>query len=320
MARCFLPVKKDKRVKTWIETNDISTTTNYTTTGTVTGGHLKDTSLTPTRVPIVGTGGQLADDSDLTFSGSRLTATDLTSTNAPIVSSLSAGRVVFAGASKELVDDSDLTFSGDKLSTTKILSTQVQTPEIKTDLTTPTDLTITTGSAKTLVIATPVYDDIIIQALNLRPSGTTPPTFEVFQDSIYGVSFKNAQTDIVYGSFEIPHTYKEGTALEVHLHWSPSSTNTGDCVFNMAYSIAENGGTFGTEAQLTFTQAGSGTINKHQYVSANVNITGAITIGTIVCFALSRPTGDAFSGNAFLHSIGVHYQIDTMGSRSISAK
>jgi hypothetical protein len=27
--------------------------------------------------------------------------------------------------------------------------------------------------------------------------------------------------------FEIPHTYREGSDLEVHLHWAPSSTNTG---------------------------------------------------------------------------------------------
>ena len=78
------------------------------------------TRLTSGRVPVATTNGRLTDDADLTFSGSRLTATDLTVTNAPIVSSLTAGRVVFAGASKELVDDADLTFSGDTLTTTKL--------------------------------------------------------------------------------------------------------------------------------------------------------------------------------------------------------
>jgi len=197
----------------------------------------------------------------------------------------------------------------------------VNTAEIKTDTSTPTDLTVTTGAVKTLVLGTTVYDDIIIQAANLRPSGTTPPTFTVFKDSIYAIQFTNAQTDIVYGSFEIPHTYKEGTDLEVHLHWSPDSTNTGNCVFNFAYTIANMNGTFGAEATKTFTQAGSGTINKHQYVSNNTNIDGsALYIGGIIVFALSRPTGDAFTGNAFLHSIGVHYEIDTMGSRQRGTK
>jgi len=181
------------------------------------------------------------------------------------------------------------------------------------------DMTLTTATEKTLVLSQPVYEDIIINASTLRVGGSAP-TFAAFQDSIYGVKFINGQTDIIYGSFEIPHSYKEGTDLEVHLHWSPDSTNTGDCVFNMAYSIAGMGGTFGDEVPLSFTQAGSGTINKHQYVSANNHITGSITIGSIVVFALSRPTGDDFTGDAFLHSIGVHYQQDTLGSRTIITK
>jgi hypothetical protein len=65
----------------------------------------------------------LSYDGDLTFSGTRLTATDLTVTNAPIISSLTATRVVFAGGSKELVDDSDLTFSGSRLTATDLTVT-----------------------------------------------------------------------------------------------------------------------------------------------------------------------------------------------------
>jgi hypothetical protein len=183
------------------------------------------------------------------------------------------------------------------------------------------DLHIASPAQKTLVLDTVVYDDIVIAAMNLRGGGT-PPDYVAFQNSIYAASFKNASTDIVYGSFELPHTYKEGTDLELHLHWSPSTVNTGNCVFNFAYSIAAMAGTFGAEVVRTFTQAGSGTINKHQYVSADAVIPGGgtMTIGTIIVFALSRPTGDAFSGDAFLHSVGCHYQVDTMGSRQMGVK
>lgn len=191
---------------------------------------------------------------------------------------------------------------------------------VKTNAVEVTDLTVECGAEKTIVLANPVYSDLIISAANLRV-GNSPPSFVAFQDSIYATSFINGNTDIVYGSFEIQHDYKEGTALEVHLHWSPSSTNTGNCVWSMKYSKAGMAGTFGAEESLTFTQAGSGTVNKHQYVSGNVLISGTgLTIGTVILFALSRPSGDAFTGDAFLHSVGVHYQIDTMGSRTISAK
>lgn len=87
------------------------------------------TRLTSGRVPFATTNGRLVDDSDMTFSGSRLTVTDLTSTNAPIVSSLTAGRVVFAGASKELVDDADMTFATDTLTVTGLV---IGTTKLKT--------------------------------------------------------------------------------------------------------------------------------------------------------------------------------------------
>jgi hypothetical protein len=200
------------------------------------------------------------------------------------------------------------------------LSERVLTKQVKTDSLAPTDLTIVTGAEKTMVLETPVYDDIIIQAINLRVGGS-PPTFDAFTTNIYGLRFINGNTDIVYGSFEIPHDYKEGTDLEIHLHWSPSSTDTGACVWNFVYSLAAMGtGAFGTEVTLTMTQAGSGVVRKHQYVSGNALILGAnIKIGHIIIFALSRPSGDAFTGDAFLHSVGCHYQLDRMGSRTINA-
>ena len=178
-----------------------------------------------------------------------------------------------------------------------------------------------TGFAKAVGDAC-AYDDIVIRAINLR-AGATPPAYNTFQDSIQGVAFENLASDIVYGSFEIPHTYNEGSDLEVHLHWSPSSTNTGRCDWVMKYTYANMNGVFGAEETLTFQQEGSGVVNKNQYVSANVFIDGtakALKIGAVFLFALSRPTGDAFTGDAFLHEVGVHYQRDTLGSRQMAIK
>lgn len=53
------------------------------TSSSPTFANLTDSALTSGRVVIAGASGILADDADLTFSGTRLTATDLTSTNLP---------------------------------------------------------------------------------------------------------------------------------------------------------------------------------------------------------------------------------------------
>jgi hypothetical protein len=185
---------------------------------------------------------------------------------------------------------------------------------------TANDLSINCGTDKTLVLGESVWDDIIVPASNLR-GGVSVPNFSVFQNGVYQLLFINTQSDEVYGSFEIPHDYKEGTDLQPHIHWSPNSTNTGNCVWDFEYTIVNANGTFGATTTTTITQAGSGTINKHQLANTAAVISGSgIKVGAICVFRLARPTGDAFTGDAFLHSVGVHYQIDTMGSRQITTK
>lgn len=159
-----------------------------------------------------------------------------------------------------------------------------------------------------------VWNDIIINPSNLK-GGASVPNFSVFIGVIYQLLFLNAQSDEVFGSFEIPHDYKEGTAIYPHIHWSPSNTNTGNCVWQFDYVKENINGTFSSVTNLTITQAGSGTALGHQLAETNIPIPGTgMKIGDIVIFRLGRATGDAFTGDAFLHSVGVHYEIDKVGS------
>lgn len=61
----------------------LSTPQSIATSSSPTFANLTDSALTSGRVVVAGTSGILADDADLTFSGTRLTATDFTSTNLP---------------------------------------------------------------------------------------------------------------------------------------------------------------------------------------------------------------------------------------------
>lgn len=161
-----------------------------------------------------------------------------------------------------------------------------------------------------------VWDDIILNPSNLR-GGVSVPNFSVFAGGIYQLLFLNTQSDEVYGSFELPHDYKEGTALYPHIHWSPSSTNTGNAVWQFEYVMESINGTFGSPVTLTITQAGAGVALAHQLAETNIPIPGTNRkIGDICLFRLGRATGDAFTGDAFLHSVGIHYEIDKVGSDS----
>ena len=104
----------------------------------------KISDLTDGRVVLAGTSGELEDSTNLTFDGTVLTSTEITTPEANVtvanvgtlyatsdatvatvkVSDLTDGRVVLVGTSGELEDSSGLTFDG-----TVLTSTEVTTPE-----------------------------------------------------------------------------------------------------------------------------------------------------------------------------------------------
>jgi hypothetical protein len=167
-----------------------------------------------------------------------------------------------------------------------------------------------------------VWNDIITNVANLR-TGNTAPTFSAFTGGIYGLRFDVSKADEVHGSIEIPHDYKEGSDLVVHAHWSPTTTNTGNIVFGFEYSLAGDNSVFSVASNVTsIPTASPGTVNK--LIRQNLlTISGlGIKIGNIITFRFYRQNGgtDTYTGNAFVHSIGIHYECDTVGSRQITSK
>jgi len=177
------------------------------------------------------------------------------------------------------------------------------------------------GTAKFNGDAT-VYKDLIMPATNLR-TGTTPPTFAAFLNGVYGLRFDAGAADELHGAVELQHDYKEGSDLVVHVHWSPTTTNTGNIVWGFEYTVANPASTFPATTNTTGTPtAAPGVVSRH--VLQNVlTISGVgLKIGAIVAFRIYRQNGgtDTFTGNAFLHSVGIHYECDTIGSRGITTK
>lgn len=212
-----------------------------------------------------------------------------------------------------------------------LTATIVNTSQIKTDTVTATDFLITTGSQKTLVLGTPVYDDIIIPITKTRLPVANFPAWTSFisPNSIYTFGVN----DYVDFQFEIPHTYKEGTDIEVHLHGAINGLEGTDKAikFQFDYTIgndAYNGSGIGSVF------ANNATLSKEFVIPANTtdksgffidigNITGTgLKIGAQVVCQLKRITasGTAPSANPFICTVGLHYQIDTLGSRQISTK
>lgn len=179
----------------------------------------------------------------------------------------------------------------------------------------------TDGTLKMVGNAT-VWKDKNVGALGLRV-GASAPTFAAFVSGVYGYRFDDAATNEVHGTIEIDHDYKEGTALSFHVHWAPTTTNTGNIRWGLEYSIASKDEAYPTSTTIYITQAGSGTVNQHQIIAfADISGTG-VGITDVIAFRLFRDGtngADTFTGNAFLLSCGIHYESDTLGSRQITTK
>jgi len=222
--------------------------------------------------------------------------------------------------------DSDVDLGTSSLYFKNAFIDQVNTPEVKTNVTSATDLTITTGAAKTLVLGTSVYNDANVGGMALRGGATAPPVTQwVDKDGnntgIYGLGF--AVNDEANGAIEIPHDYKEGTNLSFHIHWGANAAPSGtDYVkWTLTYCVCR-AEVVTPNATATSIETAYDTQYEHKF-SVFSDITGTnFKIGDQVIFNIKRVTaaGDAYAGVAIAETIGFHYECDTLGSRQIAAK
>ncbi len=171
-------------------------------------------------------------------------------------------------------------------------------------------------------LATPAWNDYSVAAHSMR-DGATPPTWAAWNGTLRAPSFINAATTDLHCSFELLHDWMEGSDFEVHVHWTPSTTNTGNCKWGLDYSILTSTGAAAAPTTVTITPAANGVV-RQESLSTFGTISGAgLTIGTIIdvrIYRLGNDAADTFTGNAFLHSVGLHHQSDSLGSRTATAK
>jgi hypothetical protein len=197
------------------------------------------------------------------------------------------------------------------------------------------DLHLYGPANKTLVLDQPVYQDINLGSALLAKPASSAPGSEKHLDStgadtgIYALAF--APGEYVSGSFEMQHDYKEGTDITFHIHWqgiAAPAGGTDNVKWQLEYSLTRDGQTL--QATTTITKESAITTQYAVVRSDFAAISGStkghgggnIQIGDQFVFKLSRiaASADEYAGDALVITAGIHYQIDTLGSRSISAK
>ena len=164
------------------------------------------------------------------------------------------------------------------------------------------------------------WDDCTLPIGGMVLEGTNDPTFGVFAGSVSTYLFAAGALNEIFFTLQVPHSYKEGTSIRPHVHWSPANTNTGNVLWKLEYKWVNIGtGNFASATDtIECLDAGSGTAGDHQVCGfPTIDGTGK-TISSMMCGRLYRDGADAadtFTGNAALIEFDFHFEMNTIGSR-----
>jgi len=197
-----------------------------------------------------------------------------------------------------------------------------------TDAVGASDFNVDCGTNKTLELQETVYRDINMAGYLLtRPTSNQPDVVSFLDEAGADTTIETYGFDInekVHGGFELQHDYAEGTDLVFHVHWQgiAAPTGTDNVQWRLTYILMRDGETLNAAVTIDSTDTAFDT----QYETVRTDfaaITGTnFKIGDQFMFTLERvaSTGDAYAGDALIGTTGIHYQVNTIGSRTILTK
>ena len=170
------------------------------------------------------------------------------------------------------------------------------------------------------IFTDPMWDDLRFPANSLNPLGTEQDADVDTTTTFLGtLLFASAAIEVCVGVAQFPHRWLEGSAVHPHIHWAPTSTNTGNVLWQLDYQLANINGTFpGTWTTLQVLDAADGTTDKHQIAELGVIDMTGYTLSCMMCWKLSRIGDDAtdtYTADARLFEFDIHFQSDADGSR-----
>jgi hypothetical protein len=172
------------------------------------------------------------------------------------------------------------------------------------------------------------WKDINVAGVILAKPASSNPGIDNFRD-LNGTdttipTYAFAVDEYLTGGFELQHDYKEGSDITFHVHWqgiaAPSGTD--NVQWRITYVVSRDN--VALAAAVTVDSPDTAIDTQYKcYRTDFAVITGTnFKIGDQFMFNLYRvaSTGDAYLGDALIQTAGIHYQSDTLGSRTITTK
>jgi hypothetical protein len=181
-----------------------------------------------------------------------------------------------------------------------------------------------------------VWDDLRVASTSTKLAGSKDPGFAKFKDNgagsqgVFVYWFDKASEEEVYFTVQFPHSWA-GTAVTPHVHWVPKTADAGGTLtveWGLEYTWANIDGTYGdTSIVYAKSAASHTTAGKHEVTDFSAITPGSGTQDGISSMMICRlfrnatdATDDTYDDDAGLLEFDVHYEINTVGSRTITSK
>jgi len=192
---------------------------------------------------------------------------------------------------------------------------------IDTSLVAASDLNLTCGANKTLELQNVVWNDINFSLVTAKVPAAHYPTWTTFLANLNSYTFAiDDYADIA--TAEILHDWKEGTDLGIHLHIVTNGLNNATArkaKYIVYYSWGDMNEVMSAQASLTAELTIAANLADKTYLFLDMgDITGTnYKIGSLLKMRVMRiaGTGTEPANDPFVEQVGIHYQIDTIGSR-----
>ncbi len=169
----------------------------------------------------------------------------------------------------------------------------------------------------------PRWDDLRVPLATARILGQgSDADFDVFLGNTREFTFDPDTDEEVHFTVQLPHGYMLQSDLHPHIHWAPSTTNTGKVKWCLECTFQILGGVFVAPGDpMCVAQAASGVAYTHQLAEfgaiSGTPFTLVSTIGSCRVYRDANDgTDDTYTGDAFGLEVDFHYIRDENGSVS----
>lgn len=166
------------------------------------------------------------------------------------------------------------------------------------------------------------WDDLRVPATSVQGGGGSNPSFDLVIDNgagsngVYAWRFKEDDVRELFFWAQIPHSWKQGSTIQPHIHWLQETAAAGTVLWGLEYAVASPLGVFPNSTIITFLDTSSGVAFEHQVTSLpNITLNNKTLSTMLGCRVFRDGTGDTLADFADLLEVDFHFELNTPGSR-----